>query len=159
MNRRHAQGFTLIELMIVVAIIGILAAIAVPNFMKFQARARQAEAKTNLAAYATAAKANFAENATYACGMCGWTIGSVPPTGTTNSTAKNRYSYNTGGIAISADPSVTQGQAACTATAGTATTTAFKAYASGNIDNDATCDNWSIDQDANLKNDLNDVDN
>ncbi len=43
------KGFTLIELMIVVAIIGILAAIAVPNFQSYQAKSRQSEAKISLA--------------------------------------------------------------------------------------------------------------
>jgi type IV pilus assembly protein PilA len=50
---RSKKGFTLIELMIVVAIIGILAAIAIPNFLKFQAKSKQSEAKSNLGAIYT----------------------------------------------------------------------------------------------------------
>src|SRR2546423_15670677 len=65
MRIRKSSGFTLIELMIVVAIIGILAAIAIPNFLKFQCKSKQAEAKTNLSGIFTAEKAFFGEHNTY----------------------------------------------------------------------------------------------
>ena len=79
-----SKGFTLIELMIVVAIIGVLAAIAIPNFIKFQARSKQSEAKANLKAIFTAQKAFFAENDKYSSEM--GRIGFAPERG-------NRYAY------------------------------------------------------------------
>ena len=62
---RSKKGFTLIELMIVVAIIGILAAIAIPNFLRFQAKSKQSEAKTNLGAIYTGQSSYFGERNSY----------------------------------------------------------------------------------------------
>ena len=81
-------GFTLIELMIVVAIIGILAAIAIPNFLQFQLRSKTGEAKTNIAAIRTAEEGYFAEFNNYV------TAGQTP--GTAVST--NKRAWTGGGL-------------------------------------------------------------
>jgi type IV pilus assembly protein PilA len=65
MKKLNQKGFSLVELMIVVAIIGILTAIAIPNFQRFQLKARQSEAKNNLAALFTAEKAFYGEWSSY----------------------------------------------------------------------------------------------
>jgi type IV pilus assembly protein PilA len=62
---KNKKGFTLIELMIVVAIIGILAAIAIPNFMSYQCKARQTEAKTALGTLRTLQETYYAQEDTY----------------------------------------------------------------------------------------------
>ena len=62
---RKQEGFTLIELMIVVAIIGILAAIAIPNFLQYQLKSKQSEAKVNLNAIKTSEIAFQAEKGCY----------------------------------------------------------------------------------------------
>ena len=57
LNKR--KGFTLIELMIVVAIIGILAAVAVPGFMKYIKDSKTSEAKVNIKAIAEGASSFY----------------------------------------------------------------------------------------------------
>lgn len=59
------KGFSLVELMIVVAIIGILAALAVPKFQSFQAKARQSEAKNNLSHIYTLETSYHGDNDVY----------------------------------------------------------------------------------------------
>ena len=172
MRRLSQKGFTLIELMIVVAIIGILAVIAVPNFQKFQARAKQSEAKTNLKGIYTAKVANFQASDTYVCPkncFCDWQLdGGVSADGDALPTTSDaRYSYKCNDTAsqlvdaadIKSDYTLTgEGSAGCrTPNAASGIDREFKVTASGNVDSDDACDHWSIDQDNKLNNDSNDV--
>ncbi|WP_296223843.1 pilin [Ralstonia sp. UBA689] len=75
-NKRAQKGFTLIELMIVVAIVGILAAIAIPAYQDYTIRARVTEGLS----LAAAAKVTVAENASNAAPDL--SAGYVPPTST-----------------------------------------------------------------------------
>ena len=144
---KNKKGFTLIELMIVVAIIGILAALAIPDFMKMLAKSKQSEAKTNLGAIFTGQVAYHGEKNTYGStfNMVAWA-----PEG------QNLYNYYMEAQSIATkkgDPND-----ACNADAGSgATQASFTAVANGNVDNDDTCDIWYVNDKKDLKNPTNDV--
>ena len=63
------SGFTLTELMIVVAIVGVLASIAIPGFQRYQKTSKRTEAYTNLAALAKAQKSYFAETSVFVASL------------------------------------------------------------------------------------------
>ena len=75
------RGFTLIELMVVVAIVGIIAAIAIPSYQSSVDKARRADAQGALVAFAASMERRFTENNSYcdsgtnAVTNCGGTAG------------------------------------------------------------------------------------
>jgi len=64
-RERGRSGFTLLEVMIAVAIIGVLAAIAIPLLSSYQLRSKSAEAKTNLSAIRVLEESFYSEHQTY----------------------------------------------------------------------------------------------
>ncbi len=66
MNKKDEKGFTLIELMIVIAIIGILAAIAIPQFSAYRTKSYNSAAQSDVRNLATAQEAYYVDNSTYA---------------------------------------------------------------------------------------------
>ncbi len=76
---RQQRGFTLIELMIVVGVIAILAAIAVPNYLEQSRKGRRAEAVRSVGEYQLALERWRAENPSYAsCGTAPCGSGTYP---------------------------------------------------------------------------------
>lgn len=120
------QGFSLLEIMIVVAILAILMTLAYPRLDQYLVSSRQTEAKSNLTAIYTAQKIFHASNLRYA--------ETLNDLGLTLAEGEARYRY-----ALEADQ------------------TSFVATATGNIDDDAPNDVWTIDESKNLVNTENDV--
>jgi len=64
LRKNNQKGFTLIELMIVIAIIGILAAIAIPNFLAYRTKGQDSAAQAEAANFFNSAMAYFADTTT-----------------------------------------------------------------------------------------------
>ena len=126
---KNSKGFTLIELMIVVVIIGILAALAIPRFMRSTTKAKMSEARQLLKQIYTMQRAYRQENDTY-------TLNGV----TASAAAGDAF----------ADIGVEVGASARYSYAMTADATTFLCTASANLDDDGTVDTWTIDQDGAL---------
>lgn len=76
MRKREQSGFTLIEVMVVVAILGILAAIAIPNYSRYVTRGNLVEAGNALSEYRVRMEQFYQDNRTYANvgGICGQVV-------------------------------------------------------------------------------------
>ncbi len=139
---RKNGGFTLIELMIVVAIIAILAAIAIPNFMSFVIKTKRSEAKYNLSGIYTAELSYFGEANSFSNSFqtIRWR-----PEGTIY-----YYTFCVGTELYGkgeANPGVVPG----------ATNLSFTAYGWGSIDADATPDIWYINDRKEMVNETDDL--
>jgi type IV pilus assembly protein PilE len=130
----NRKGFTLIELMIVVVIIGILASLAIPRFMTASTRSKQSEARQLLKQVYTMQHAYRQANNAYGDGgVTAAAGGSFPQIGVEVMQGA-RYTY----VMVAAANTFT-----CTAT--------------GNIDDDAAIDTWTVDESGVITVTINDV--
>lgn len=172
---KNPSGFTLVELMVVVAIIGILSAIAVPNFKKYQAKSKQSEAKIQLAAVYNSEVGTQSDYDTYATCLTlmgyeqsprgYYTVGFL-----TGYDANSKFNTCTSGgitaagtaagntdriiVPIAQLAAVTANKPATLTFASTATQTTFTASAEASISSSTTqpLDKWSITETKKLSN-------
>ena len=130
------KGFTLIELMIVVVIIGILAALAIPRFMQATTKSKQSEAKQLLKQIYTMQRTYRQANGTYGDNAAAIAAGAG---GT----------FVQIGVEIMITAVYSYGMVAAANT--------FTATATADLDDDATIDTWTINEAGTLTNTINDV--
>lgn len=148
----NKKGFTLIELMIVVAIVAFLSLIAVPSFLKYLAKAKRVEAYMNLHSLYMAQKAHFAEFGNYStrlsgAGGLGW-----QPEGYRGGGKQESFHY-TYGFPGREGTSYFTGKLEATAGSlaqGYANNQGFLAFAAGDIDGDGEPDILSVDHNNNI---------
>lgn len=133
---KNKKGFTLIELMIVVAIIGILAAIAIPNFIRFQLKSKSSEGKVNLAAIRTAEEGYMAEFGSYVAASASPAVGGLGSSKVAfNDTGSAGANFDTLGWAPEGNVYFSYG-------VGIGTDNTFTATAQADIDGDNTPQVW-----------------
>ena len=162
------KGFTLIELMLIVGIIGLLTAIALPAFMNYQARSKQSEAKVNLAGIFSAETAYFAEKSRYnpALRDVGFSLAGQGKYYDFTVEAPNAGGSWPSGAWVGVNGTPGEGPAAAEATLNFVdnikpgvSQLAFTALAAGNIDGDSTYDTWTMTSERVLKQQWDDLTN
>lgn len=150
-------AFTLMELMVVIAIIFFLAAISVPQYFKYLARVKQAEVAVNLASLHTAMQAYYAEHGKYPQALGGSDGAAWAPAGYKGRGKQEPFLY-TYGFNV---PSGQEGVHYFTGSLGTPPEflgptfieqEAFVAAAAGDIRGKGTIDVWTIDETRKIEN-------
>jgi type IV pilus assembly protein PilA len=164
---RRSEGFTLVELMVVVAIIGVLTSVAIPNFRRYQAKSKTSEAKIQLAGIYSAQTtmqsdydhfAHCLENAGFTAPVNNYyAVGHSAATNAANTLVRGEggdcpnaatfqwaAAKNVGGVAVTTAVHTAQLTAVVDATGETFTASAV-GYIDSNNNTAATASIWSID--------------